>query len=106
MLSFYARTNYTGMVSKWVSRFPLKDQKTFIQLNDVNSIATVNISDILPIDEVNFNFNAIKGKVEPLTVYEFVLHYVDMNYSSIQELVNILSTINGYIKDAELEFKK
>lgn len=106
MLSFYARTNYTGMVGQWISQFPLKDQRTFIQLNDVHSIATVNISDILPIDEVNFNFNALKGKVEALSTYEFVHHYVDKNYSSIQELVIILSKITGYIKDVDLESSK
>lgn len=95
MISLYARKNYSGVVRKWISPFPVKDQLTFIFLNDTHSMASTRISDLLPIDNVKFEFNLVKGKVEIVGYCEFRdFKSIDRSYSSTSEIINVLTNLN------------
>lgn len=95
MISFYARKNYSGVVRKWISPFPVKDQLTFIFLNDTYSMASIRISDLLPIDNVKFEFNLVKGKVEIVGYCEFRdFKSINRHYSSVSEMIDVLTNLN------------
>lgn len=95
MISLYARENYTGVVSKWLSPFPVNKQLTFLIINDTYSMATTRISDLLPIDNVKFEFNLVKGKVEIIAYYEFRdFKSINRHYSSVSEIINVLTNLN------------
>ena len=95
MISLYARENYTGVVSKWLSPFPVNNQITFLIINDTYSMASIRISDLLPIDNVKFEFNIVKGKVEIVGYCEFRdFKSIDRSYSSTSEIINVLTNLN------------
>lgn len=95
MISLYARENFKGVADKWLSPFPVNKQMTFLILNDTYSMATTRISDLLPIDNVKFTFNLVKGKVEIVGYCEFRdFKSINRYYSSVSEIVNVLTNLN------------